>query len=394
MRTEGSTRWEKGVDPHLAEQAARLASQLLVELAGARWAGESEVGAELPARPVVRLRPERTDRLVGVATPPDEQRAILERIGFAVSGDFTVTVPTWRARDVTREADLVEEVARFRLGDVPPTLPERQAMFGRLTRHQRIRRLVEDTLAGAGFFEAYTYSLVPDGADGIRLEEPLSADHAVLRQDLRFGLEQSARRNLDLGAERIALFELAHVYLPSGGELPDEPWHVAGIVDGGFFAAKGAAELVYDAVGVDAEFARGPGRSATTAEGIVAELDDGLGYFELDLDALVARAPAVRLYEDVLTYPGVKQDLAFVVDEGVSAGELAAAARQAAGPELRELTPFDVYRGEQVGPGRKSIAFAALFQSPERTLSDEDAAALRTRIVTALAERFGAELRA
>ena len=104
--------------------------------------------------------------------------------------------------------------------------------------------------------------------------------------------------------------------------------------------------------------------------------------------------PERVLYEDVITYPAVKQDLAFVVDEDVPAGDLIAAAREAAGPELREMRVFDVYRGEQVGPGRKSIAFRVAFQSPERTLSDEDAAALRERIVAALAERFGAALRA
>ena len=101
------------------------------------------------------------------------------------------------------------------------------------------------------------------------------------------------------------------------------------------------------------------------------------------------------LYEDVITYPAVKQDLAFVVDEAVSAGDLIAEARsEAAGPELREFRPFDVYRGEQVGAGKKSIAFSASFQSPERTLTDEDAAGLRERISQALAERFGAQLRA
>ena len=96
----------------------------------------------------------------------------------------------------------------------------------------------------------------------------------------------------------------------------------------------------------------------------------------------------------MITFPAVKQDLAFAVDESVAAGDLIAAAREAAGPELRELRVFDVYRGEQVGEGRKSIAFAAAFQSPERTLSDEDAAEIRNRIVKSLAERFGAELRA
>ena len=104
--------------------------------------------------------------------------------------------------------------------------------------------------------------------------------------------------------------------------------------------------------------------------------------------------PALVPYEDVITYPAVKQDLAFAVDESVAAGDLIAAAREAAGPELRELRVFDVYRGEQVGEGKKSIALAAAFQSPERTLSDDDAAAIRERIVAALAERFGAELRA
>jgi phenylalanyl-tRNA synthetase beta chain len=103
--------------------------------------------------------------------------------------------------------------------------------------------------------------------------------------------------------------------------------------------------------------------------------------------------PERLVYEDVITFPALRQDLAFAVSEEVSAGELVAAAREAAGPELREMRPFDVYRGEQVGEGRKSIAFAVSFQSPERTLTDKDAAALRERIVSALAERFGAELR-
>ena len=104
--------------------------------------------------------------------------------------------------------------------------------------------------------------------------------------------------------------------------------------------------------------------------------------------------PDAVAYDDVITFPAVKQDLAFAVDESVAAGDLIAAAREAAGPELRELRVFDVYRGEQVGEGRKSVALRLAFQSPERTLSDEDAAALRERIVAALAERFGAELRA
>jgi phenylalanyl-tRNA synthetase beta chain len=123
------------------------------------------------------------------------------------------------------------------------------------------------------------------------------------------------------------------------------------------------------------------------------ELPGDWGAFELDVDRLIERVPDLVVYEDVITYPPVRQDLAFSVPEDVPAGDLVAAAHEAAGPELRAMRPFDVYRGEQVEPGRKSIAFRVEFQSPERTLSDEDAATLRERLVSALERRFGAHLR-
>jgi phenylalanyl-tRNA synthetase beta chain len=407
LRTEGSNRWEKGVDPYLAEQAAKLATQLLVELASARWTGEVDAREELPERPVVHLRPERTDLLVGVHTPPDDQRAILERIGFDVAPDWNVTVPTWRARDVTREADLVEEVARFRLDDVPFTLPLRTAMFGRLTKEQRLRRTVEDVLVGCGFSEAYNWSLVPEDDDpaAIRLPEPLSADQAVLRTTLRRGLIESAQRNVDAGADDVALFEIARVYLPTGGKLPEERWHLGGIALGGFARAKGALETLHETLKVPLQVEPAqepflhPGKAARIGSGWVGELHPALldgtwGVFELDLADLFAAVPDVVHYEDVITYPPVRQDLAFVVDEQVAAGALVAAAQEAVGEELRELRPFDVYRGDQVGPGKKSIAFAVTFQSREKTLTDEEAAELRNRIVTALQSRFEAQLRA
>jgi phenylalanyl-tRNA synthetase beta chain len=405
LRTEGSTRWEKGVDPYLAEQAASLATQMIVALTGAKWVGHADVHAGLPDRPVVRFRPECTDAVVGIDTPAEEQRAILRRLGIAVDGE-QVTVPTWRARDVTREIDVVEEVARFRLDDVPGRLPMRQAMFGRLSRHQRVRRRIEDTLVGFGYTEAYTWSLLPEdsSAAGVRLQEPLSSEQAALRTTLVDGLLASARRNLDAGNEDIALFELAHVYLPTNEQLPEERWRVGGITQGGFALAKGAVEGLYEALGVEPTFSAAadlpaPGRGARTEEGWIASLRDPSlpgewGAFELDVDALVERLPDLIVYDDVITYPPVRQDLAFVVPEEVTAGELVAAAREAAGPELREMRAFDVYRGPQAGPGRKSIAFAVTFQSPERTLTDADASELRNRIVTALEQAFGAELRA
>jgi phenylalanyl-tRNA synthetase beta chain len=404
LRTEGSNRWEKGVDPYLAEQAAALATQLIVELADGKWVGHTDVHEGLPPQPVVDFRPERTDAVLGIETPPEEQHAILERLGFDVDGK--VTVPTWRARDVTREIDVVEEVARFRLDDVPFRLPKRQAMFGRLSKLQRVRRRVEGTLVGFGYSEAYTWSLLPDDPepDAVRLQEPLSSEQAVLRTSLVEGLLASARRNVDAGNDEIALFELAHVYLPSGEQLPEERWRVGGIAEGGFPFAKGTVEGLYAALGIEPDFESvselpAPGRGARTQEGWVVSLRDpelrgSWGAFELDVEALAARVPDLIVYEDVITFPPMRQDLAFTVAEDVTAGQLVSAANEAAGPALREMRAFDVYRGDQVGPGRKSIAFSVTFQSPERTLTDEDAAELRNRIVKALEERFGAQLRA
>lgn len=408
MRTEGSNRWEKGVDPYLAGQAAKLATELIVALTGARWVGHVDVQGALPAPPVIRLRPERTDAIVGLAVPASEQTRILEKLGYEPGPEWTFTTPTWRARDTTREIDLIEEVARFKLDEVPFTLPLRRHMIGRLQREQRLRRLVEDVLVGAGFSEAYTPSLVSAEADpdGLRLPEPLTVDHAVLRTTLLHGLLQSVRRNIDVGNEGIALFEIARVYLSGGaGELPDERVHVGGVVEGGFARAKGAVEAVYEALRVEPRFERAreaflhPGKAARTVDGWVGELHPTLlegawGAFELDLGTLFERALETPQYEDVVTFPAVKQDLAFVVDDDVAAADLIEEAGRAAGPELRQMRVFDVYRGEQVGAGKKSLAFRVAFQSAERTLLDEDAAELRGRIVDALAERFGAVLRA
>jgi phenylalanyl-tRNA synthetase beta chain len=407
MRSESQTRWEKGVAPELAEPAANYATQLLGELTGARWTGHADVKAEFSERPVIRLRTARAEEVVGIPIEDTDQRVRLIRLGFDVGPEWNVDTPFWRGRDVKREIDLVEEVARFHLEEVPPTLPTREELFGRLTREQRLRRLVADVLVGQGYFEAYTYSLQADDPhpDALVLPEPLSELQRVLRTTLLDGLIGAARHNVNVGNDDVALFEIAHVYLPTGEPLPNEPWRLGGVVRGDFYRAKGAVEQVFSALKLEPRFERAPHpfmpspASASVEGGWVSQLDPRLlegewSAFELDLPELFARAPERVLYEDVITYPPVRQDLAFSVSEEVSAGELVAAAREAAGPELREMRAFDVYRGEQVGPGRKSIAFAVTFQSPERTLSDEDASRLRTAIVDALAARFDAELRA
>jgi phenylalanyl-tRNA synthetase beta chain len=401
LRTEGSNRWEKGVDPYLAGHAATMAARMIVELAGARWTGDEDVQAKMPAPAVVELRPERTNAVLGLDVPAAEQAAILGRVGFERAGGG-FRVPTWRARDVTREIDLVEEVARFRMDDIPFTLPRRDVTFGRLTPWQRVRRTVEDVLAGCGYSEAYTASFVAEGE--VRLPEPISMEAAALRINLVMSLVDAARGNLAVGNDDVALFEIARTYR-ANGELPDERWHVAGIVEGGLADAKWAVEQVYRALKIAPEIERAsepvlhPGKAGRTGEGWFGELhprvlDGAWGAFELDLDALVERVPGAVLFTEISPYPEVRQDLAFVVDAGVPAAALVAAIREAGAPELTSIEVFDEYRGDQIAAGRKSLAFRVAFGSHERTLTDEEAAAVRTRIVEALASRFGAELRA
>jgi phenylalanyl-tRNA synthetase beta chain len=409
LRTEGSNRWEKGVDPYVAEPAAVLASRMLVDLTGAEMTGSVDVHAGLPQPPVVHLRPDRTDRVVGLEVTPDDQREVLEKLGFEVSDGWDVAVPTWRARDVTREIDLVEEVARVVLDSVPTTMPLRRAVAGHLSRDQRLRRLIEDVLVGAGFSEAYTWSLVAEDPDSaaIRLPDPMSGDQSILRTTLAYGLIAAAKENVDAGNDDIALFEVARVYLPpaAAGELPDERWRVGGIVEGGFERVRGAVEVIYDALHLELRPERitaellHPGKAAATGAGWLGELHPTLlegswGIFELDLVDLTAPIPERILYDDVITYPPLRQDIAVVVDEDVEAATLVDALLEAGAPDLRDARVFDVYRGDQVGDGRKSVAIHLSLQAPDRTLSDDDAAVVRERVVAALADRFGAQLRA
>ncbi len=402
LRTEGSNRWEKGVDPYVAGPAATYASQLVVELSGARWTGAEDVQAAMPKRATIRLRPERASGLIGLEVPEDEQAAILAPIGFdRLKRGYRV--PTWRARDVTREVDLIEEVARFKLPEVPFTLPRREAMFGRLdapaaaaasrrgrARRRGLRRGVHPDLRRRRRPATARAALVRGGR----------APHRPLRLAARAGAAERRRRR----RRRRAVRGCARL-----------PWH-------GRLAARGALarrghrrrRLRRGEVGRRADLLRAgprsglradeppflhPGKSARTAEGWLGELHpaalDGLwSAFELDLDALAGSAPEVVAFDPVSPYPEVRQDLAFVVDEDVPAAELLAAIREAAGELLRELEVFDEYRGEQIGEGKRSLAFRLAFGSPEGTLTDEDVAPVRASIVDALATRFDAVLRA
>jgi len=428
LRTEGSSRWEKGLDPHLAPKALRLASQLMVELTGATMVpGTIDLHGELPVPPVVPLRRSRLEAVIGASYTDAEVERSLTRLGYeAVEGGWRV--PTWRAADTTREIDLVEEVARvLDLERVPITMPGGAPSGGRLGADERLRRTVVDVLRGAGLSEAATVTLwdagVPDrlrlaGDDPrralVELRNPMSAEWSAMRTLVFPGLLHSARRNLAMSAPRVALFEIGHVFLRGADRLPDQPARVAGVLAGegaGFFDAKGVVETLIGGAHVDipefrpaAEPFLHPGRAAVVGDGFVGELhplvaeayglDAGAAVFELGLEGLRGRPPEQVLYRDVTSFPPVRQDIAVVVAEDVPAGNVVEIVRSAAGAVLAAVDVFDVYRGPQVGEGRKSLALHLVFQASDRTLTDAEADEVRGRVVAALADELGGELRA
>ncbi len=425
LRTEGSSRWEKGLDPYLPDQALALASELMVALCGARLVpGTLDLHGELPEPPLVGLRRERLEHLIGMEYSEATVERVLTRLGYRAE-DGRWRVPTWRAGDTTREVDLIEEVARIDgIWKVPTVMPPHADAIGRVSEDVRLRRRVIDVLLGCGLSESATLAFTDEGladrlrlgADDARREQlrvanPMGADQALLRSQLFPGLLDSVRRNIDAGQTRIALFETGRVFLPGSGELPEQPVRVAGVLagaDADFVHMKGVTEALAAALrtplGVRAasEPFLHPGRSAQLGHAgvlgevhpLVAEawgIEATVSLFEIDLEEL--RADDVPVYRDVLTYPPVRQDIAVVVDAETPAGDVLAHVRDSAGDLLATCRVFDVYEGPQVGEGRKSLAIHLVFQAPDRTLTDEEADAAREQIVGALGERFGATLR-
>jgi phenylalanyl-tRNA synthetase beta chain len=432
-------------------------------LCGARIAGGTiDVGGPGPPPQVIRLREARVEALLGAPIARDEQASILGRLGFGVAeaGDGQdVSVPHWRRNDVTREADLVEEVGRiWGYEHLPVTLPSRRGVSGRLEPAQRLRRRAEDALVGAGISEILGWSFaapslverlgIPEDDPRHRvvaLANPMSEEQSVLRTSLLGPLLDNVERNRARGHEDVRLWAYGAIYLareaganggsPAHGRhissldrLPTEEQHLAALLVGhlrppswrdaeppraDLFSAKGVLGALMDAIRVpwEVEPAREPflhpGRSARVlAAGEPAgwlgelhpavaarwDLDQAAG-FELDFGVLARAADLVPDYEEETSFPSVRQDMALVVPDGVSAAEVVGVVREAGGALLSRAEVFDVYRGAQVGEGSASLALRLEFRAPDRTLTDEEADKRRAKILAALGERLGARLR-
>ena len=441
LRSEASARFEKQLHPDQAIAAQRLAARLMVELCGARMVpGTIDVYPDPLATRKVGLRSARVEKLLGEQIPLDESAAILDRLGFDVPApaeEMEVGVPGFRDADVQREADLIEEVARiYGLEKLPTTLPAREQAVGGLTQAQRLQRRMEDAMRDRGLFEVVTWSFTAaetlerlrlGNVPLLRVANPLSEDQSVMKPLLLPGLLDVAGRNVAYGRVGASYFESARVYRmagpldsPGGDGSPNgavpvaERHHLAAYVPGDFFAAKGVLEGLLESIRVPFTVEPGerpflhPGRTATVLAGderklgwvgelhpsVAAEWDieRTVAAFEIDFDLLAEIAPGPPYYREVTAFPPVVQDIAVVVGEEVPAAEVERAVVAAGGALLDRIELFDVYRGEQVGEGAKSLALRLEFRSPERTLTDEDVAAARTSIEGEL-EKLGARLR-
>ena len=380
----------------------------------------------------------------GQDSGPIQFEAVVEiRPQVSVAGyqGLRVTVPALRRDDVTREIDLIEEVARIDGMDrLPATLPARRGAAGRLTHRQRVRRAAEDALAQRGLHEIAGWSFTdPSLADRlrlppghemrrtVRLENPLSETHSVLRPTLLGSLLDAAAHNVAHNGPDVAIFESGTVFRArADGHGVDEHHALGALLTGAlqarswrgapaesdFFAAKGLLAALLDSLRVgwsaiphEWPFLH-PGRSAAVLigdrqVGFLGELHplvarswdlERTASFVIDLEAAAAASPEAVLFEPFPAVPPLRQDLAVTMPRGVPAEQVLARAREAGGELLEAVHVFDVYEGEQVGAGRRSLALALSFRAPGRTLTDEDVAPVRERIVAAIGE-LGGELR-
>jgi phenylalanyl-tRNA synthetase beta chain len=448
LRSEASTRYEKQLAPEQALEALVLATQLMIDVCGARVApGTIDVGGPGPEPKTIRLRSAKITSLLGVEVPVERCTEILTALEFGVAAapdGLDVTVPAFRRTDVTREADLIEEVSRLgALESLPATLPSRHGASGRLTDRQRLRRAASDALAALGLHEIVGWSFEgPERARQLRIAErpavelqnPMSAEQSRLRTTLLGSLLDVARSNRSRGAQAIRLFEAGAVYLAPDaavGHPPAEPYHVGALLTGAvrpatwrepepraadFFAAKGAVGAMLDSIRApwtvaeagDPETFLHPGRCGQIVVGgapagwigelhpeVAAEwgFESAVAAFELNLD-VADETVTTPLYADVTSFPEVREDLAVIVSDAVPADEVLSCVRRAAGALLSGVDVFDVYRDpERIGAGNVSLALRLRFRAPDRTLTDEEVAGRRRRIAQALAKELSGRVR-
>jgi phenylalanyl-tRNA synthetase beta chain len=451
LRSEASLRFEKGVDLEQVSLAADRACQLMAQLgAGVPVEGQVDCYPHPEERYPIRLRLERVNSILGTDLGETEVEKILKALNITILErdleGWHVFTPSYR-RDLELEIDLIEEIARLNGYDkIPTTLPYGATTQGAKNAEQRLHDRISEIMVGQGLFEVITYSFInprhldwlylPPGHElrqTVVVSNPLSEEQGIMRTTILPGLLETVKRNINKRNKNLKLFELGKVYLSSGfpGErkLPQEKWVLGAISTGkkektwaygeenyDFFFLKGVAENIFSSLGLgDVSFVKSennpslhPGRCARIIVGgkkvgfigevhpLVLEkygIEQRAAVFSLYLDELIGLVSEAVRYQPVPRFPAVTRDLAIVVPEAVEAGQVLGVIKDTGKTLLKNISLFDVYRGQQIREGYKSLAFSLTWQAEDRTLTDEEVNKLHREIEAALARELGADLR-
>ncbi len=451
LRTEASSRFEKGIDPNLCEAAADRVCRL-IELIGAGKVckGSVDVYPAPETAKTIDVRVDRVNKVLGIQLGREEMVEILENLEIKVAGEgniMTVTPPTVR-QDLLEEEDYIEEVARiFGYDKLPSTLPKGNNEAGK-SRERALRDMARDGLCSMGFNEIQTYSFVsPKGVDNVRIAEdswersfvrlinPLGEENSVMRTILTPNMMEVLARNYSRNIDAVRAFEIGNTFMDnpySADKLPDEQYSLCiGMYgkDRDFYDLKGALVELLRLMGIKepvfaAESEYGvyhPGRCARVLvpsgrpapEGMEPEMDE-LGIMgeihpdvaenygmdnvriyccELMFDAVIRHADTEKAYSPLPKYPSTSRDIALTVDEDLEVGKIESVIIENGGRILESVKLFDVYRGKQLEEGMKSVAFSLVYRDAEKTLTDEDVAEVHEKVLEALKDKLNAVLR-
>ena len=430
LRTESSGRYEKGLDPNNTKPAVDRACELIEMLgAGEVIGGYVDVDNSDKAQRRIKLDVDWTNRFLGIDIPREQMVDYLERVGCVMEDD-DIIVPSFRP-DLEHKADISEEIARFYGYDKIPVTAIRGTAQGHLTEQQKFERTVSNTLLSQGLYEIMTYSFIsPKYYDKIRLPEdsplrkcvtiqnPLGEDTSVMRTTTLPSMLEILAKNYNNRNESAALFELSPEYIPTENPLPDENVQVTLGMYGeqyDFYSLKGVVEALLDVLGIaDYDVSAvsdnptfHPGRCACISKdgrdiGTIGEIhplvlqnygiNTKVYAAKLDASALFDLRCVSKEYKPLPKYPATARDIAVLCDDALPVLDMKKAIQKAAGPILERVSLFDVYKGQQVPDGKKSVAWSLSFRAPDRTLTDEETDGAMKKVLKALDE-MGAVLR-
>jgi phenylalanyl-tRNA synthetase beta chain len=423
LSTDASYRFERGVDPEGQPEALQRLVELVLAVAGGRVAGALDVDPQPYERRVIAVRPERVARVLGTPVEPDEIKRLLEPLGFEVRNKqpARVSVPGYRY-DVQEEIDLVEEIARRRgYGSFPDTLAPFRPSAVPEDPSIAVERRVRAVMVRWGMLEARTAAFGPETPGAVPVLNPLSQEEGFLRTSLLQTLLRRVEHNFAHGVRDVRLFEIGTVFQAAKGRIPaSERRRVAAALSGArapaHWSGSAPAFDLYDLKALLEELAAEypEGRVEPTEDGGFRLLSGGdevgragqaaagavdapawagaVLVLEATLPAAAMRSGAAR-YQPLPTHPGSERDLALLVPDAVTSGEVEASIRAAAGPLLEEAFPFDLYQGKGVPEGTRSLAFRLRFRAPERTLTDTEVDPAVDAVLHALEERHGVRRR-